>query len=253
MAQILADAGYAVTCASDGAEGLSCLSSGHIDITLLDLRMPRTDGLTFLREAYRLNPEMPVLILTGHADLPSAVEALRLRARDYIQKPVHPEQLLPRIEQVLTEAESPRRRRALAGHIRELMAELEELESGEKGPQRQLKRDAASQAAQPQGRFLRRGSLVLDLESRTLSFNSRTVPLPATGFAYLTTLVRHAPEPVDIQALVLESQGYKLSRAEAQEMARWWVHQIRKAIEEDASSPKLIQTIRGVGYRLAID
>ncbi len=65
--------------------------------------------------------------------------------------------------------------------------------------------------------------------------------------------MRHSPQPVSYDTLVLESQGYQgLSRIEAKEITRWQMHEIRKALEEDVRHPRLIITVRDVGYRLVI-
>ncbi len=74
--------------------------------------------------------------------------------------------------------------------------------------------------------------------------------MSGTAFDYLATLIRHAPNPVPFQTLVSDSQGYEVTRAEAQEIARWWVHQLRKVIEQDPDHPQFILTVRGTGYRL---
>jgi two-component system KDP operon response regulator KdpE len=81
--------------------------------------------------------------------------------------------------------------------------------------------------------------------------DGRLIPLPPSAFDYLVTLVRHAPNPVPFETLVMQSQGYEMSRAEAQEMARWRIHQLRQALEPDPQNPRYILTERGMGYRLA--
>jgi DNA-binding response OmpR family regulator len=67
----------------------------------------------------------------------------------------------------------------------------------------------------------------------------------------MVTLVRHSPNPVTYEKLVSESQGYQhLNRAEAREITRWQIHEIRKAIEPDMRHPTMVITVRDVGYRL---
>src|SRR5215831_6661550 len=83
----LARDGYEVHAAPDGETGLSILREHHIDLVITDLRMPRLDGMELLRQALRLDPELPIVILTAHGTVDNAVEALKTGAFDYITKP----------------------------------------------------------------------------------------------------------------------------------------------------------------------
>src|SRR5690606_16649923 len=73
--------------AEDGAAGLEFLRDHHIDLVITDLRMPRLGGMDLLREALKVDPSLPVVILTAHGTVDTAVEALKLGAFDYISKP----------------------------------------------------------------------------------------------------------------------------------------------------------------------
>jgi nitrogen regulation protein NR(I) len=79
--------GYEVHTAPDGEAGLSVLREHHIDLVITDLRMPKLDGMELLRQALRVDPELPVVILTAHGTVDNAVEALKTGAFDYITKP----------------------------------------------------------------------------------------------------------------------------------------------------------------------
>jgi diguanylate cyclase (GGDEF)-like protein len=87
--------GYEVVLAGSLAEAARCLDRGPFDVCIADLRLPDADGIEVLRLAKRLHPDCEVIILTGHADVQTAVEALRLGAYDYMQKPVNDIQLIP--------------------------------------------------------------------------------------------------------------------------------------------------------------
>ena len=87
LAAQLARDGYEVHAAEDGDAGLSMLREHHIDLVITDLRMPKIDGMELLRQALRLDPELPVVILTAHGTVDNAVEALKTGAFDYITKP----------------------------------------------------------------------------------------------------------------------------------------------------------------------
>ena len=76
--------------------------------------------------------------------------------------------------------------------------------------------------------------------------------IKSISFDYLSTLLRHAPKAVAYKTLVQESQGYEMSTAEARDLARWRVHELRKLIEADPQRPETILTVRGLGYRLVV-
>lgn len=83
----LARDGYDVKTAVDGQEAIELLAGGHIDIVISDLRMPRVDGLTLLKHVVAHRPEIPVILITAHGTVDTAVEALKLGAFDYVTKP----------------------------------------------------------------------------------------------------------------------------------------------------------------------
>jgi DNA-binding NtrC family response regulator len=91
----LASVGYEVTEASDGQDALDRLSgSGHgLDLVLLDLQMPRMDGMELLRRLRAMGNVVPVVILTAHGSIPEAVEAMKLGAIDFLAKPTTPDAL----------------------------------------------------------------------------------------------------------------------------------------------------------------
>jgi two-component system response regulator MtrA len=79
------------------------------------------------------------------------------------------------------------------------------------------------------------------------------IALSPTAFNYLLVLARHAPGIVEYQTLVTEAQGYQADPREAQELAKWHVHQIRESLEPDPQHPTFIINVRGTGYRLVVD
>jgi len=87
LAAQLSRDGYDVLLAEDGEEGLATLREHHIDLMITDLRMPRVDGMTLLREALREDPDLPVVMITAHGTVDTAVEALKTGAFDYLTKP----------------------------------------------------------------------------------------------------------------------------------------------------------------------
>jgi two-component system copper resistance phosphate regulon response regulator CusR len=89
--------GYVVDAAEDGPRGLARALRGPYDLVVLDLLLPRLDGLSVLRELNQECPELPVLILSGRADLPTKLRGFELGARDYLSKPFSLEELLARV------------------------------------------------------------------------------------------------------------------------------------------------------------
>jgi two-component system response regulator AtoC len=87
LAAQLSRDGYDVMTAEDGEQGLAALRDHHIDLVVTDLKMPKVDGMTLLREALRLDPDLPVVMITAHGTVDTAVEALKIGAFDYLTKP----------------------------------------------------------------------------------------------------------------------------------------------------------------------
>ena len=79
--------GYDVLTAEDGEKGLAQLREHHIDLIITDLKMPRVDGMTLLKRALEEEPELPVVMITAHGTIDTAVEALKLGAFDFVTKP----------------------------------------------------------------------------------------------------------------------------------------------------------------------
>lgn len=93
LAETVEEAGATVELAPDGLSALEQLSSGDFDILISDLNMPRMDGLTLLRQVRAVYPSILCILITGFGSLESAIQALRLGAYDYIQKPFMVEQV----------------------------------------------------------------------------------------------------------------------------------------------------------------
>src|SRR5262245_51821741 len=88
LAATLARDGHEVIAAGDGAAAVQRLGSGtRFDLLITDLKMPKVSGIELLAEAKKFRPDMPVVMMTAFATIANAVEAMKLGAYDYIQKP----------------------------------------------------------------------------------------------------------------------------------------------------------------------
>lgn len=87
LKDILGNEGYKVDEAADGEEGWKKFSSSNFDVVLCDIKMPKMDGIEFLTKANELNPEVPVIMISGHGNIETAVDAVKKGAFDYISKP----------------------------------------------------------------------------------------------------------------------------------------------------------------------
>lgn len=93
--------GYEVAAAADEAEAISKTRQEIPDLAIVDLRLVRTDGIALMEEMHSINPYMPIIILTAHGSIESAVEAIKKGAYDFLNKPFDPEELLLQIEKAL--------------------------------------------------------------------------------------------------------------------------------------------------------
>ena len=103
--KVLAEEGYEVTTSTDGSEGLDQATKGEFDAVLLDLRMPRKSGLEVLQGIREQKPETAVVMITAYPTADSAVESMRLGARDYLLKPFTPDELRAKVQEAMREAE----------------------------------------------------------------------------------------------------------------------------------------------------
>ena len=248
LARILQRAGFEVTTAANGKDGLALVHEHPFDLLYLDIRMPDISGLELLKNIHTKFPELPVILFTAQPDLNSAVEALRRGATDYLLKPLKPQTVIDRTQSILANKQKERRKRELQRQIDMLQAEVMALAntaSTHSDPEAQQK-DSSDQ------RFIKRGLLTLDLHTRRVTMNERVINLPPTSFDYLLVLARHTPNIVDYQTLVSEAQGYEADMREAQELTKWHIHHIRQAIEPDKRKPVHVINVRGAGYRLVL-
>jgi len=116
--RVLTPEGYDVATTTSAREGLEMVRRESFDLLLLDIKMPQVGGIEFLREVRSVSPETEVIIVTGYATIETAVEAIKLGAFDYLEKPVSPPQLIVAAARALE-------RKQLVDLTRRLRSELE--------------------------------------------------------------------------------------------------------------------------------
>src|SRR5262245_61724561 len=104
IADALRASGYEVAEAADGVRGLDEAARHGVDLVLLDLMLPRRDGLDVLTQLRKVRPSLPVIILTARGSEDDRVRGLRMGADDYVVKPFSARELLARVEAVLRRA-----------------------------------------------------------------------------------------------------------------------------------------------------
>lgn len=126
--EILRDAimmdGVEIVMASDGVEGLARLQEGPFDILISDLNMPRMDGLSLLKNAREHHPYLIMIVVTGYGSLGSAIEAIRLGAYDYLQKPFKIEEMVVTARNAVEKVRFLRERAALLQEVEVLHQKL---------------------------------------------------------------------------------------------------------------------------------
>jgi DNA-binding NtrC family response regulator len=101
LKDILSNEGFVVTEAADGEEGLEKFTNQNFDLVLCDIKMPKLDGIEFLSAAMLLKPETPIIMISGHGNIETAVDAVKKGAYDYIAKPPDLNRLLITIRNAL--------------------------------------------------------------------------------------------------------------------------------------------------------
>ena len=134
LVEILGSRRFDASAAGSVAEALAHLGRAPVDVVLSDLRMPGADGLELVRHMQTVAPDVPVVILTGHGNVASAVECLKAGASDYVLKPAEPEAL----EVVLDRALEGRALRREVRYLRSAVAAQAEVAIGESAPWRRV-------------------------------------------------------------------------------------------------------------------
>lgn len=205
---------FEAVAARDGREMWQKLERHAVDLIVLDLMLPDTDGLTLCREL-RVKSSIPVLMLTARGEETDRIVGIEMGADDYLVKPFNPRELLARIKAIL------RRARALPPNLR---------------PE--------------QTRCLSFAGWCLDTAARLLtSPDGVATPLSGGEYRLLRILLDHPNRVLTRDQLTEMTQGRE---AEAYDRAiDVQVSRLRQRLRDDSREPELIKTVRGEGYVLA--
>jgi two-component system phosphate regulon response regulator OmpR len=204
--------GYRVSAVADGVGMHQAINSNEVDVILLDVVLPGgKNGIELAREV-RATSDVPIIMLTDRDDVTDRVVGLEVGADDYIAKPFHLREVLARVRSIL-------RRQELASRT----------------------------ALVPEGQSFEFEGWRLDLPRRALlAPNGAEVVLTSGEFDMLAALVQHAGKVMSRDRLMDLTRGREPSpfdRTVDSQIAR-----LRKKLEASTNAPRLIKTVRGVGY-----
>jgi DNA-binding response OmpR family regulator len=238
LSTLLRRSGYDVYTAENGREAVALLEQHLFDLLLVDLRMPEMDGMQVVAAARERQPEIAVIVLTGHGSLETAVEGLHQGIFDYLLKTTEPAQVIERVRAGLAQRAQQRRQRTLLDVLGSTVQELRG--SGAADP---------AEASSPSTVSV--GALRLNVRQQAATLDGRVVPLTPTEFRVLLCLAEQAGNMVSYSQLVRCAQGYDTSEQEAGELIKPHIRHLRQKLEPDASEPRYILNVRGKGYLLS--
>jgi DNA-binding response OmpR family regulator len=198
---------YAVDVSWNGEEAQTLVGEANFDLVILDLVLPKVDGLEVLKQIRGRRPSPPVLILSGRARVEDRVKGLDLGADDYLTKPFSFTELSARVRALL--------RRPL----------------------------------EPVGIVLRVEQLEMDRVERVVKRNGRRIELTPREFALLEYLMRNAERAVT-RAMIIE-HVWNFSFDSMTNVVDVYINYLRKKVDQ-GFQPKLIHTVRNIGYSLGV-
>jgi DNA-binding response OmpR family regulator len=204
--------GFQVEHVGGGYQALDVAQRFQPDVIILDLMLPDLDGMEVCRRLRdtEATADLPILMLTAKDDVRDRVAGLDIGADDYLVKPFKFEELLARVKALLR-----RHHRMVA-------------------------------AGGPGGRVLTLGDLTLDEAAHEVRRGDHVIELTATEYNLLHLFMTHPRHVLDRQVILNRVWGYDFMGET--NIIEVYVRYLREKIEDDASNPKFIQTVRGVGY-----
>jgi DNA-binding response OmpR family regulator len=211
------------------------------------------DGIAVLRKIKKISPTTAIILLTGHASLETAVEALRQGASDYLFKPCKTVELRHSVSTALQKRQKTLHQQALLHKLEQTFSEhLADIRSATTLPVPSVDDvQLISGPEEDKNRFLRHNTLIIDLVRHAITLDGVLLELSPTEFNLLAYLVSESPRVIAPQELVREVQGYASDPWEARDLARFHIYRLRQKIKAATGKDDLIETVRGVGYTIA--
>ena len=222
LSDILRLEGYSVASAPNGQSAVEHVRTHHIDLMIVDLRMPGMDGLEVVQVVNQLAPDTEIVLLTAYASTETAIQALRLRIHDYLQKPAPPAQIVKSVKRGLE-------RRAARLQAKNSGLELSDVD------------EILDMVVLDDG-------TEIDLSRRQIKLNDMMVSLTPAEGRLLRVLLANEGKVFAHRELVLLVQGYDTSQREAPEILRPLVSRLRHKLEDFPHLADHIVSIRGTGY-----
>lgn len=234
--------GYQVVSADSGEAALALIASQSFDLALVDLRLPGMGGLEVLAALRQQSPDTTIIVLTAHASLETAVEALRHGAHDYLFKPCEPGELRESVARGLLKRQRQVRQRQVLSQLEERMSgNLEELLVT--AFERVIAPSESPDAASPSSRHF-----VVDPERHNVLLSGQILGLSLAEFDLLVYLIKMAPRVVPPEELAVTALRYGGEPWAVGDLIRTHIYRIRQKIRAIAPDREFIRTVRGVGY-----
>ena len=256
VSKTLQRVGYVVSEAASGEEALELMKKQAFDVVLTDIRMPGLDGVELLRLIKEESPDIIVILMTAYASLGTAVEALRLGAHDYLIKPSSNQDIRQSVSRGVERAQNLKRRRALLDAIRSDVFELARADVEVAVPtdtNANMRDDMGYVDSMPEAtsQSMQLGPLTVYPGRYQIAVGEKDIDLTPTEFDLLLYLAAHRGRVVPCHELVREVRGYAVDEAEAREVIRPHVSNLRRKLKSARKDADLIVNVRGIGYRLS--
>ena len=243
--------GFETSIARDGVEALERFEKDDPDLVLLDVMLPRMSGIDVCR-AIRARSSVPIIMVTAKGTELDTVVGLEVGADDYVAKPYRFRELVSRMRAVLRRQSG---QGSATGPIPSLPIGIGNDTSPQRGPGRHDERHDNGALQQlrslpPSDEVLRVGDVALDLGRHECIVRDVEVKLPLKEFELLDILLANAGRVVTRDTLIDRVWG--IDYVGDTKTLDVHIKRLRSRIELDPSSPVLITTIRGVGYRFEI-
>lgn len=247
LTRALEISGYSTDSAESGDIALKKLRTTRYDVMVLDMHLPDLDGTQIMSTARQLDPDLIILILTGHATLHSAITAVKAGATDYLLKPQSVPEIITAIQNAWHKRDQHLRRQQL------IETAIQALRAAASSTPTDPPALAAPSTVSSEERFRQSGTLIFDRVKRLATFTddfARVVELTEGEAHVLECLMDAADTPLSCRQIAARVWQYELDEIEAESLVRPYIFRLRQKIERDAQNPTLIRTIRGRGYLL---